>query len=573
MRAWQLLSTRNPLWPLAGLALLLGVVGTTGLFVARGPRPIKPTYGHSSFTGPGTRGRFGTVTEPLGKGLFVLSYETILGKDKDLQLQGVSGRLEEVLTTWKLTSPAARKQGDVWTLMGPMDLQAVDPGGSGVQGTGAIPDAAPALAWEHGVWRGLSPLIWDDLRGSGRGRWHLPSGWHRGLDGKFIVEKGPVHWQAAEPGTLKSLVAERMWAALGFREGHLEKVAAELEGGELKAEAMDIKPDWVLWPAALAFVRSDGWHGVAGQGRAPRPPEGHPFDRVEFQAFNARRTMEGGEETLHAEGTRWTPAGLRLEGGVVYEQPLDSGRIVLRAPRVLQRTAPGPDLPAALPIGETWAEPQAVLTWGAARSLSSPRIEVRQKQRHWRILAPAYGKAEMGTFSAGEGQGTPAKWQFAGPIQATLQDGAALRGDSLVWEGSLWTLDGRPCTLTRLRQRLSGPRLIRQDDDIQFPKGISGALAASDGDINLRADKGNARANGVLLEGRVECQGPGWSLQADRISVTLGPGKIVKQVTANGTVVLRGRMGEGRGDALDLDPVNQKADWRGRVKAVTEVRP
>ncbi len=42
---------------------------------------------------------------------------------------------------------------------------------------------------------------------------------------------------------------------------------------------------------------------------------------------------------------------------------------------------------------------------------------------------------------------------------------------------------------------------------------------------------------------------------------------------ANGAVFLRGRMGEGRGDALTLDPDQKTANWLGRVKAVTEVNP
>jgi hypothetical protein len=48
---------------------------------------------------------------------------------------------------------------------------------------------------------------------------------------------------------------------------------------------------------------------------------------------------------------------------------------------------------------------------------------------------------------------------------------------------------------------------------------------------------------------------------------------MVKQVNGNGAVFLRGRMGEGRGDALVLDPSLKTANWLGRVKAVTEVNP
>ena len=572
MRAWQFVSTRNPLWRAAGTLLMLLVVGVTGLYVARGPRPLQPSSDPSIMAGAGAQGRFGTVTEPLGKGLFVLTYDTITGQQEDLHLQKVAGRLDEPQTTWNMDSPAARKQGGIWTLFGPMTIEAVAPAGRTPLGRGAIAAEGPALGWDRGVWHGLSPLVWDDLQGSGRGRWNLPAGWRRGLDERFVVDQGPVHWQAAQEGTVKSMEAERMWAAMGFQEGHLEAVTAQLAGGRVQASSVDIKPAWIRWSGPLAFARDDGWHGTAAGGQAPRPPDGGAFEKVEFTDFNALRSLAGGTESVRSAGARWTPAGLRLEGNVRLEQPLDGGRLLLQAPRVLQRNGPGADLPAELPAGETWAEGQAVLTWGL-RSLTSPRIEGRQKTRQWRILAPALGRSEQGTFSAGEGRGNPTRWEFDGPIRAHFGEGSTAQGDSLVWENNSYVFAGRPVTLTRFRERLTGPRLVRQDELLSFPAGIAGALAAQDGDLNLQADRGKLERNLITLDGRVECQGQGWSLQADRISVTLTTGNMVKQVNADGAVFLKGRMGEGRGNALVLDPGQRTANWLGRVKAMTEVNP
>jgi hypothetical protein len=323
MRAWQFVSARNPIWRVAGGLLILGILGVTSLYVVRGPRPIKPTSGPGLFQGTGTQGRFGTVTEPLGQGLFVLSYETIHGNEKDLQLQKVSGNLQEPLTRWTMLSPAARKAGEVWTLMGPMSMESHAADTGLLMGKGSIPAASPALAWEKGVWRGLSPLLWDDLQGSGQGRWFLPAGWYRGLDGRFVVNQGPVRWVASEKGMLKSMDASRLWAALGFHEGHLEGVTGQLEGGVVQAQVVDILPLWIHWSGPITFRRDDGWHGDASQGQAPRPPEGKAFDRVEFRDFRAQRALDGGVEVLTSEGARWTPAGLRLEGAVKWDQPLE----------------------------------------------------------------------------------------------------------------------------------------------------------------------------------------------------------------------------------------------------------
>jgi hypothetical protein len=572
MRGWQFISTRNPLWRVTGTAMILVIVGVTTLYVIRGPRPLRPT----NDTGPvgrETQGRFGTVTEPLGNGLFVLSYETITGAEDDLRLQKVVGRLQEAQSTWKMNSPSARKAGGVWTLLGPMDMEDMMPDGQTMLGKGFISNAGPALGWDRGVWHGLAPLVWDDLQGSGRGRWNLPAGWYRGLDGKFVANHGPVIWTAAQPGAVRRMEAERMWAALGFKEGHLEQVTGQLTGGQVKAQVVDIDKSWIRWSAPVTFTRDDGWHGDATGGQAPRPPDGGAFEQVDFTNFRAMRAIPGGTESVLANGARWTPSGLRLEGNVRLTQPLDNnGHVLLQAPRVLQRTASGGDLPADLPIGDTWAEAQAVLTWGL-RSLSSPRIDGRQKTRQWKIHAPSQGRSEMGTFSAGEGRGNPVRWEFDGPILAHFGEGSTGQGDTLVWVNNTFTLTGRPVTVNQFRERLTGPRLVRTGDLLDFPDGIAGALAALDGDINLQAARGKVQRTLINLDGRVECQGQGWNLQADHISVTLGPGNMVKQVNGNGAVVLRGRMGEGRGDALVLDPGLKTATWLGRVKAVTEVNP
>jgi len=571
MRWWPFLSTRNPTWRVMGTAMILAITGVTTLFVVRGPRPLRPTNDTGAM-GPAAQGRFGTVTEPLGSGLFVMSYETITGEAEDLHLQKVTGRLQETASTWTMHSPSAQKANGVWTLFGPMDMEDTDLDGTQL-GKGFISDAGPALGWEHGVWHGLAPLVWDDLQGSGKGQWHLPAGWYRGLDGKFVADKGPVRWDAADPGTVRSMEAERMVAALGFKEGHMDEVTAQLTGGQVKAHTVDIEKEWIRYSAPITFTRDDGWHGDASGGRAPRPPEGGAFEQVDFTDFHALRAIEGGTESVRSDGARWTPSGLRLEGNVRMEQPQDGQRLLLQAPRVLQRTAPGgSDLPADLPIGDTWAEAQAVLTWGL-RSLSSPRIDGRQKTRQWKIHAPSQGRSEMGTFSAGEGRGNPVRWEFDGPILAHFGEGSTGQGDTLVWVNNTFTLTGRPVPVNQFRERLTGPRLVRTGDVLTFPDGIAGALAALDGDINLQADRGTVLPTVINLDGRVEAQGQGWSLQADHISVTLGAGNMVKQVNGKGGVNLRGRMGEGRGDALVLDPNLKTADWVGRVKGTTEVNP
>ena len=561
---------RHPLWWRLGLGLVVATLGVTLRFLTQGSEGMPGrTVGGDALFGEGTRGTKGTVTEQLGPNRMVLAYKIISGSEQDLLLEQVTGRLDEQAGSWRLLSPKARRQAGVWTLQGPMDLGVAQPGTTVPLGRGRIESEGPAIRWNGGEWEGLAPLRWESMEGSSRGVWNLPAGWRRELDGKLRVERGPVRWQAPTGGTtvptLQAMDAERLWTTPGFQSGHLEGVKAKLSEGSLQASVADLSPDTITWPGPLSFERSDGWRGNAQSGRAPRPLPGASFQQVEFRSFRARRALAAGEEQLSTDGARWTPAGLRLEGSVVWEQPVDGQRLTLKAPRVLMREAAGRDLPDSLPVGHAVAEGQALLTWGR-RTLSSPRIQVERATRRWTLQGPVLGRGEDGTFTGGSGQGDPRSWTIEGPVQVNLFTGGSLRGAKLVWEDALWTLTGRPAAWTRLRERLSGPRILRKADQVSFPEGLSGALAAADGDLFLRAERGQSEAQRVILSGGVECQGQGWRLAADTVTVTMGADRTVKVVQAKGSVSLRGRLGEGQGEALELEPDSQSVKWQGRVR-------
>jgi hypothetical protein len=559
------------LWTAGGWLLIIGTIGACFIYIGHGPKIVAPK--DSVF--PGTpQGIRGTITEQLDQGRFVLSYRIIEGQESDLNLQGVTGALEEPEVRWAMASPSARRQEGRWTLQAPMDLQGIAPGGK-VLGRGHVAGHGPALRWEKGAWEGLAPLHWENLEGSGKGRWLLPAGWRRSSDGRMEVDRGPVVWESTQGGPLLRMEAGSLWAKSAFQEGLFRKVKADVQGGTVHADIAELKADQLRWPGHLSFERDDGWKGEAGGGFAPRPAPGAGLEAIELRHFLAHRAVPGGEERLTANGVRWTKAGLRMEGSVVWDQPMDGLRLSLKSPRILLREAPGSDLPEDLLVGEARAEGSALLTWGN-RSLSSPRAVVQRATSRWRLDAPVLGRSEEGTFSAGAGSGDPHRWIFEGPVLADLFNGGNLRGARLLWEDPklgappTWTIQGRPATWTRLRERLTGLRILRQGERLQFPEGIMGSLAASQGDVTLRADRGDSDTAKVTLSGHVECQGMGWRLNADRISVVLGPGRIVKTVRAEGGVLLRGRMGEGRGEALDLDITTQMARWQGRVRGVAE---
>ncbi|WP_005032049.1 hypothetical protein [Holophaga foetida] len=573
MRPQVLMSVRLRLWRVMGYGLVIGVVGYTGFLAAVSGGKGRKNSEIASVQGSRQRiGRLGTITEQLDNGRFILKYDTVTGDENALHLEKVDGTMEQAQETWKVLAPTADRKDKIWTMNGPVRIGARRPSTSSLMGQGEMPDSGPALRWDSGVWRGLSTLHWQDLEGKGRGIWTLPPGWQRDVDGGMTVEKGPVRWKATEPGTLKAMEVDALRLSDGFSSGKLDHVRATLEGGSLQAERAEIDPAWIHWVAPLHFQRDDGWNGEASQGQAPRPVEGQALSQVELKDFKARRNVPNGQERLRSDGARWTQNGIRLEGSVCLEQPLNIGTISLDAPRMLMRqVAGGTDLPAALPPGDIWAEGTAVLSWGR-RTLSSPKIEVRYGNRNWHMVAPVHGRSEFGTFTAGEGRGTPERWEFTGPIRGDLSDGGTLRGNRLLWEQARWTLEGGPATLQRFQQRISGPRLVRLGDVSTFPDGLNGTLSGAEGDYVLRADKGEVTPTAVTLTGRVDCRGQGWKLSCGRAVLHLGPGNTVKRITASGAVTLRGSLGEGWGEAIEIDVATRTAKWQGRVRGLAEVQ-
>ena len=564
---------RNPFWRGIGWALLAGTLVATGYLALKRPAH-QPLLREGSLEGfeVGQRGNFGTLTERLGKGRFDLKYARIEGRKTDLRLTDVEGQLEEPDATWTLVSPAARREQEgQWDLLAPVRITGKESSGAAI-GRGEARGNGVALRWHKGVWLGLGPLEWESLEGQGRGTWSLPPGWRREFDGVINVAQGPVIWTAPPGNQMLGMQAQSLTLSPRFEEGSLTVVEASFVDGKVWAQRAEFTKQDIRWFAPMRFQRNDGWKGEAESGYAPRPRPGQPLQSLEFKGFKGWREVAGGQERAEALGARWSEAGLRLEGSVRWEQPVDGLNLQLRAPRILLREKAGDDLPKDLPLQWARAEGQAVLTWGN-RSLASPRMEVNRVTRAWKIHAPVHGRSEEGAFSAGQGSGNPDRWTFEGPVIASLADGGQLRGQRLTWVGEQWILTGRPATWSRLRERLSGNRLIRKGENMLLPEGLSGALATADGDITLRSDRGERESDRLLVEGQVEVQGRGWTLKADRVVVLVGPGRIVKSVKANGRVSLEGQLGRGLGDALELDLGRRQTTWSGRVHGTGMAKP
>ena len=298
MRLWSLLNARNPLWRMAGWGLLGASLAGTAILALRGTRALRPVDGRDLFAS-GPMGTLGTVTEQLGQGRFVLSYAHILGSESDLRLQGVKGRLYEPEETWNLEAPSARRREGLWLLDGPLDVQAYAADGQRSIGQGRIQQAGPALSWDHGVWRGLAPLVWQDRGIQTAGVWTLPAGWERSLDGRFQVRQGPVRWEALEPGpsgASKPHGSGRIW---GFRTAAWKRSVPTWKAGPWRLAS----PWWN--PGRCAGKRPSPFAGrTAGWGRPRKAPPPGPRRASRWSAWSCARSGPAAARLQDRNGSR-----------------------------------------------------------------------------------------------------------------------------------------------------------------------------------------------------------------------------------------------------------------------------
>jgi hypothetical protein len=568
----------------------------------------------------GVRGKKGQWVERLPNGEYTLTCESSEGDEGVLRLKTVEAHYVEKplgddgaqrALVWRVEAPTATHDasgaGD--TLDGPLSIRISDAGGA-LLGAGKIENAGPALRRVNDVWTGLAPLLWTQMDDMGKGEYHLPAGWRKEADNRFVVERGPVVWNAAGPDLVRRLTADGL-DARGLADGILANVSAELVGegalggGQIWAERVEVAGTTLRFQAPLKFAHQQGWQGTAEGGIATRAKGAGPEGGLELKGFDAHGALaptgSGSPSNVNvhqakANGVRWTGAGLQMEGNVVWDLDVaekDGGatRYLLRAPRAFYRNAPwrpNDGLPQNVAVDSIRAEGSPVLSW-SGNSLNSPAMAYHTAKQAWYMESPVYGTVPGGSFSAGSATGSASRWAFSGAIRADYRAWGTLRGDGLVWDEApapAYTFTGNPAVLASLDRRFSGERIVYSNDRLQFPAGIRGSLNFQGETFTLRAanaemigsgpasGKGGVSIGEVRLTGSVECSGQGYRFSSKE-AIILFDGDQLKRITAKGGASLQGSLGAGSGDTLELTFVQGKSQpqvtWTGQVRGVVEV--
>ena len=575
----------------------------------------------------GTRGESGQWVERLSRGEYTMTCESSEGNESALKLKGVAVTYTENprvnnpaqrTLIWRIKAPTAvhETKMSVDTLDGPLFIEINDVSGT-LLGSGKIDQTGPALRRENDVWLGLAPLRWTQLDESGKGEYFLPAGWRKNADDRFVVEQGPVVWNSTGSDIIRSVKAESL-DATGISTGILINAQATLigesamGGGQIWAERVEVAGETLRFLAPLKFEHQRGWNGTASEGIAirspssnssnisvtqnsPNPPNSH--DALELKDFRAQGLLDAANNDgsasainvrqVSANGARLTRAGLQMEGNVQWDLDLreKNGRAanyLLRAPRAFYRSAPGNELPKDMAIGSIRSEGNPVLTWDN-NTLSAPVMTYLIAERIWRLDEPVYGTVTGGSFSAKSASGTASRWIFNGPIRADYKNWGSLRGNSLIWNESpesIYTFTGNPAVLTGLERRLSGEKIIRKNNQLQFPLGIQGSLNIQGETFGLRADRaevvGNDNINSIKeahLIGRVECLTETYRFSAQEAIITFDNNRISK-IIAKGEASLQGSLGSGVGEFLELNFEQGKSrpriNWSGQVRGKIE---
>ncbi|MDR2697300.1 MAG: hypothetical protein LBB40_02360 [Holophagales bacterium] len=567
----------------------------------------------------GIRGEKGQWTEKLARGEYTLTCESSESDGNTLKLKGVEARYIEDFVAqdparrtlvWHITAPTATHDNEKTsdTLDGPLFIQVKDIDGTLV-GSGKSDVEGPVLRRESGVWLGLAPLHWIQADESGKGEYFLPAGWRKENNDWFVVEHGPVVWNSMGTDLVRTLTADSL-SAKDLTTGVLNDVKArlvgngELESGAIWAERAEIAGTELRFPAPIKFENQNGWQGIASEGIAVRPGTSDVPGVLELKDFSASGLLNSLDtignapkvnvRQARANGTRWSSAGLQMEGSVqwdldVNEKDGNTTRYLLKAPRTFYRNASGDELPKDIAIGSISSEGYPVLTWNK-NSLSAPKMTYLIKEQTWHLGGPVYGIIPGGSFAAGPASGSASHWIFNGSIRADYKSWGTLRGDRLIWDESpepVYTFTGNPTVLVGIDRRLAGEKIVHKNNQLQFPNGVQGSLNFQGETFTLKADNaviiGNENiapgtsatlVREVRLTGRVECSAQGYRFSSKEANIIFENNR-PKQITAKGDASLHGSLGSGSGDILELTFEQGKSkpliNWSGRVRGKTEV--
>jgi hypothetical protein len=563
----------------------------------------------------------------LQRGSYTLTCESSEGTEDLLLLSGVeatyaespaAGLQAQRILTWHISSPSASRNpaSATDTLDGPLRIQVKDVHGN-LLGSGESGTGGPALRRVKDVWHGLAPLRWTQIDDQGKGDYLLPAGWRKEADDRIVIGHGPVVWRSAKAEIIHELTAASL-VAKDFSNGIFFGVKASLvgegalAGGEITAGRVETSEATLRFEAPVAFENKRGWHGTALEGIAIHSSANNSTASVDLKDFSASGTLfaerpADGHAAIFvrhakANGVRWTRAGLQMEGNVQWllsnggsaaDAGPDRGGIgadgyLLRAPRLFYRGAPGSELPANVALGTIRSEGYPVLEWGG-RTLSSPTMTFSSSNRAWLLDGPVHGTVPGGTFSSGPAAGSPAGWEFTGPVRADYLNWGTLMGDRLHMAESqepTYTFTGRPAVLVGFDRRLQGAKIIRRGHLLLFPNGFQGHLNYRGETMTLRADTAEISSPSDLigtgheikearLSGRVEGSAQGVKFSSKEATITFDSGNQPRLIVAKGGTALHGSLGSGFGETLELafEPGKSQPtlSWTGHVRGKIEV--
>lgn len=554
-----------------GWSLLILVIGLTPFFV----KNIKSVDKSITFKNyrEGVEGKTGTLRETYENRQITLAYDSISTRSSEILIKPARITFEDQSGKWFIEGSSAIRRSDEWTIFGPIKLSFRNLNDALI-GEGLAQGDIPCLIWSRGVWKGLVPVKWTSLSGLFQGQWALPAGWVRRSSGVFESQLAPITFLARDnnKNSLKSLKADAVITTPNLDEILLMQIQSNLLSGQLTTSKAAVTNGEISFPTKVSFIRKNEL--ILNSDNALYS-ESESSSKLGLSNVRGSKLEANAAESIRSESAFIFPDLSRFIGNVEFNRSEGSNRTIIRSPDIFMRERQGASYPTDIQPDEVFSPQSTEIILNDLKFISQT-LRFNRRSLTWSLGPTVRGEGKDGTYLGGAASGNRDLWTIQGPVKYELNNNEGVLSGTLLRGSKLqWTLSGDPIIWRRDSDTITTSKIIKNTSLIKFPEPLRGTFLEQKGRITVDAASGSYENNRMLLGGPIVLNGLGWSCNARGASIVFDQSRKISVIRLEGEVVLRGKLGEGSGDRLEITP-NPKDKtytiyWQGRVRGSNKI--
>ena len=554
-----------------GWGLLIVIICLTPLLI-RNIKSVDKNITFKSYT-EGIEGKTGTLKETYENRQITLAYDSISTRTSQIFIKPARVTFEDQSGKWFIEGSSAIRRDDQWTIYGPLYVSFKDSNNILI-GEGLANEDTPCLLWSRGSWQGLVPIKWSSRPGLFGGLWTLPKGWIRRSNGAFESQASPTTFLAKDDGQskLKSLQADVITTTEDLNEIFLMRIRSTLLLGNLETSKATVTDNEINFPTTVSFERK--------KELMLKSDNAHYIDRelssiLSLNNVNGSRFENNITETVRSDHASIFIDISRFNGNVEWNRIDGSSTAKITSPDIYIRERQGSSYPSDVQPNEIFSPKSTEVTLNDIK-FSSETLRFNKRDFIWSLGPTVRGKSKDGIYSGGTASGNRDSWKMQGPIKyELLNNQGVLLGAFLTGTKLQWTLSGEPVLWRRGSDLITTANITKNGSLIKFPGQLRGVFREQKGDITVDASSGLFENNVMQLDGPIVLNGLGWSCNARKASITFDTSRKISIIRLEGEVALRGGLGEGTGDRLEIVPKpgdkTYTIHWEGRVRGTNKI--